>query len=216
MPTEYDITFAGNSAIDAAIKEMLPCFDPASQRRLRKAILNARMAAEKHKDDNTDAGARHIFRELIPAAQLNANGFNLEYERSIDGKTPDWVDLSRGFMMECLTYERGGSATFHDRVLAAVAGKCSKYGPLASARGFHFVVAVYIDFLTCVLLEECLEEPNRFRAAFEGCAALSALLFFSETRAVRKRQQYGFVCVSRDVTVPDLQHWPFYTQTLKG
>jgi hypothetical protein len=215
MSDKHNIRFAGNSAIDAAIKEMLPSFDAASRRRIRRAILNAKAAAEKHDDERTDAGARHVFRELIPAARLNAKGFNLEYERLIDGKTPDWVDFGVGLMMECYTYERGGSAPFHDRVNAAVAAKCAKYGALARERRLHFVVAVYIDFLTCISLEECLEDTDRFRAAFNGCDALSALLFFTETQVVRNRQEYGFVSLSKDGALRDLSNWPFHTQTLK-
>ena len=89
MTDSEEVTFSPNSAIDTDIKEMLREFDPESQGRMRKAILNAKKAAEKHGDENTDAGVRHIFREFIPASTLNRSGFAFEYERSIQGKTPD-------------------------------------------------------------------------------------------------------------------------------
>ena len=78
-----EVVFSPNSAIDAAIKKIMPSFSQESQRRMKKAILAAKKAAEKQRDENTDAGARHIFREFIPAYILNKNGFTLEYERPI-------------------------------------------------------------------------------------------------------------------------------------
>jgi len=74
--------------MDADIKEMLPYFNAPSRIRMRKAILNAKKAAEKHCNENTDAGARHIFREFIPAFRLNQNGFAFEYDKPIQEKRP--------------------------------------------------------------------------------------------------------------------------------
>ena len=81
-------TFSPNSKIDEAIREMLPHFSEVSQGRMKKAIRDAARAAAKHRDENTDAGARHVFREFIPAYVLNRCGYSLEYNRSIGGKTP--------------------------------------------------------------------------------------------------------------------------------
>ena len=83
--------------------------------------------AVKHRDENTDAGARHIFREFIPAFVLNRCGFALEYEPPIDGKTPDWVDQSTGVLLENVTFERGGTSPFLSCVSAAITAKCDKY-----------------------------------------------------------------------------------------
>jgi len=91
------------------LKRVLPYFKANSQGRMRKVILNAKNAAEKHRDENTDAGARHIFREFIPASILNHNGFAFEYEKPMQGKTPDWLDDIARLMLESYTYERGGS-----------------------------------------------------------------------------------------------------------
>lgn len=103
MTDTGEIIFSPNSAIDTTIKEMLHYFSPESQRRMRTAILNAKKAAEKHRDENTDAGARHIFREFIPASILNQNGFAFEYEKPIQGKTPDWLDDTARLMLESYT-----------------------------------------------------------------------------------------------------------------
>ncbi len=59
---------------------------------MQKAILDAKKAAEKQRDENTDASARHIFREFLPASILNKNGFALEYEKPI-GREGDVVQL---------------------------------------------------------------------------------------------------------------------------
>ena len=88
MTDTGETTFSPNSANDTAIKDVMPCFDAASQRRIREAILSARKAAEKHHDENTDAGSRHIFREFIPASILNRSGFALEYENLYREKHP--------------------------------------------------------------------------------------------------------------------------------
>ena len=179
---DYDeIIFSPNKAIDASIKEMLPSFDVGSQKRMCRAILKAKKAAENHSDENTDAGARHIFREFIPAYKFNLTGFNFEYEKQIQDKTPDWIDFSTKHMMESYTFERGGSSPFLDRITAAVDEKCKKYKEIIDEESLSFMVAVYLDFLTGMTLEECREQSKSFRPVFEDNKALWAILFFTET-----------------------------------
>ena len=91
---------------------------------MQRAILKAKTTAEKYRDENTDAGARHIFREFIPASSLNQNGFRFEYEEPLQGKRPDWLDATAGLMMESYTYERGGASRFLRRVDSAIKAKC--------------------------------------------------------------------------------------------
>jgi len=62
-----DAIFSPNKSINAAIKEMLTAFDEPSKRRMKKAIRDAGNAAKIQQNENTDAGARHKFREFIPA-----------------------------------------------------------------------------------------------------------------------------------------------------
>jgi len=209
-----DIVLSPNSAIDTAIKEMLPHFSAVSQGRMRKAILDAKKAAEKHNDENTDAGARHIFREFIPASVLNQNGFAFEYEKPIQGKTPDWLDDVAGLMMESYTYERGGASGFLDRVTSSVSAKCSKYRDIVVANSFRFVVAVYLDFMTGMTLDECLEEAETLRAVFEVNDSLWSILFFTETQVIGGRQQYGFLCLCADSSFEAIPDWPFRTVNL--
>lgn len=215
MTPDGDITYSPNSAIDATIKEMLPNFDSASQGRMRKAILNAKRAAEKHRDENTDAGARHIFREFIPAYTLNQNGFAFEYEKPLQGKTPDWLDDTALLMLESYTYERGGSSNFFDRVKSSVTSKCYKYNDIVVANDFRFVVAVYIDFLTGMTLEECRESSEEFRPVFNDNESLWAVVFFTETQVINSKQQYGFFCLSAHSSFEDIPNWPFATMSME-
>lgn len=204
-----EIIFSGNSAIDAYIKEMLLSFSPESQKRMKKAILAVKKAAEKYQDENTDAGARHIFREFIPASILNRSGFSFEYETSICGKKPDWLDDTAKMMMESYTYERGGSSFFISRVTTAISGKCNKYKNIIEENSLRFILAVYLDFLSGMLLEECYEDAKTFLPIFDANSSLWAILFFTETRVVNYRQEYGFFCLCRDSTFKAFSNWPF-------
>ena len=201
--------FSNNSAINSSIKEILTHFDNRSQKRMKKAILNAKKAAEKHNDENTDAGARHKFREFIPASSLNQNGFNFEYEKSINGKTPDWSDNDSGLIMESYTYERGGVSSFSDRVLSVITNKCNKYSGIIKANSLNFIIAVYIDFITCILLDECREEIELYRQVFAVNNFLSAVIFFQESQVINNKQQYAFFCITGNSTIKIYPNWPF-------
>ncbi|MBN2396671.1 MAG: hypothetical protein JXC36_09475 [Candidatus Atribacteria bacterium] len=181
---------------------------------MQKAILNAKKAAEKQIDENTDAGARHIFREFIPASILNKNGFALEYEKPIEGKKPDWIDDTTKLMLESYTYERGGSSSFPDRVISAITDKCNKYKGIVYTNSFRFVVAVYLDILTGMLIDECREEINSFRSTFDDNNSLWAILFFKENKVVNGKQEYEFYCICRDSTFNNFLNWPFETDTI--
>lgn len=209
MP-EHEI-FSPNRSIDAAIKDMLPEFSEASQRRMKKAIQNAGKAAEKHQDENNDAGARHIFREFIPASVLNQCGYRLEYNEPIGGKTPHWLDVKSHLLMESYTYERGGTSSFQDRVKSAVATKCAVYDGIVTANSLRFVVSVYLDFLTAVLLEECHEDRDTFRALFDENQSLWSLVFFSERQGGVPigGTPYGFFSLTADNAFEQMANWKF-------
>lgn len=201
--------FSPNKSIDASIKFMLSAFNPKSQQRMKKAIRDAGRAAQKQKDENTDAGARHVFREFIPAYILNRSGFQLEYEHSIDGQTPDWVDQNRKLIVENATFERGGKSPFLSRVQSSVASKCEKYSDLVNKHSFAFIVAVYLDFLTPVELEDCYDDRTKFRPMFDAQPTLRGLLFFAEEAGgVRiPHQPYGFMCLTNDATLECEPNW---------
>lgn len=207
--------FSTNKAINAEIHRMMPFFSDTSQRRIRKELLSSKRSLEKHRDENTDAGARHVFRALIPAKRLNENGWSLEYNVFIDGKTPDWLDLSAGLLLEAYTYERYGASGFNERVVEAVTDKCRKYAQIAADNNLGILVSVYLDFITCMTLEECQEEAKAFRPLFGAYAALRGVLFFTEkTVQLRGVQQYDFLCITTDPTLDVVANWPFNTELL--
>jgi hypothetical protein len=198
-----------NLAIDSSIKQMLPSFSDTSQRRIRKAILDAKRAAEEHRDENTGAEARHVFRELIPAYVLNQKGFALEYHQPIRGKTPDWLDSDSRLMVESYTYERGGRSALPERVSSLAAEKCLKYKDILVANYLYFVLAVCIDFESGADLEDCLEASETFRSLLGGLGSLSAIVFFSETYFIGKTQKYRFISHHGASLVAALPNWPF-------
>lgn len=214
MTHTEETTFSPNSAINTAINEMLQYFNAESQRRMRKAMLDRKKAALKHRDENTDAGARHVFREFIPATKLNQNGFAFEYEKPMQGKRPDWLDVTASLMLESYTYERGGSSNFFDRVSSAVTAKCNKYKNIIAANSLQFVVAVYLDFLTGMLVDDCRKGSEMFRPVFDTNNSLWAILFFTETQVVRGRQCYEFFCLCADSSFEAIPNWPFPTVSL--
>lgn len=202
-----------NKSIDAAIKEMLTAFDESSQRRMKKAIRDAGHAAAKYQDENTDAGARHKFREFIPAYLLNLNGYSLQYEVKIDGKTPDWLDKENRLLMESITFERGGTSPFPSRACSGAAEKCSKYSSIADHHFLAIIVAVYLDFLTAVSFEECYESRASFRPLFAQYQRLAGILFFTEQGGGFPigGQPYGFMCLTAEARLVDHPNWPIRT-----
>ena len=208
-----DAILSPNRSIDAAIKEMLTAFDEPSQRRMKKAIRDAGNAALKHQNENTDAGARHKFREFIPAYLLNLNGYSMQYEVQIDGKTPDWLDNESRLLMDSLTFERYGTSPFRSRIHSGAAEKCSKYSVIADHHFLSIVVAVYLDFLTGVDFEDCYEGRASFRPLFTQYQRLAAILFFGEQNGGFPigGQPYGFMCLTDEARLADQPNWPVRT-----
>ena len=160
-------------------------------------------------------GVRHVFREFLPAAVLNQHGHSLEYGCLMDGQTPDWVDSEGKLLMESYTFERGGSSRFEDRVSSTIADKCAKYRDIAVKHSYRFVVSVYIDFLTCVTLDEVRENPEWLHPVFATNPSLCAVLFFSETRVIDGRQEYGYLSVASRSQCGSGLSWPFPTEFLE-
>jgi hypothetical protein len=69
-------------------------------------------------------------------------------------------------------------------------------------------VAVYLDFLTGLTLDECDEYSEEFRSVFEAHTSLGAILFFTEVGVARKQQCYGFLCLCRDSFLRHVPGWP--------
>jgi len=183
-PTEQ---FAGNSAINAEIHEILASFPEPSRSMMRKKIRQDRAALDKHGTDQADESARHTFREFLVARQLNNAGFCFEYNKKINEQTPDWYDEPNQVVLEVFTCERGGRGATVDRVATRLAEKVTKYSAAINSQSLHFVVAVHGDFLTGYDEEDCKQSITDGRL-FEGYPELSGVIFFAETNAVRVKQ----------------------------
>lgn len=212
MSDSIEKPFAPNPSIDAAVLAMLPAFSSVSQGRMKKAIRDAAKAAEKHRDENTDSAARHIFREFIPASLLNRFGYHFEYNHKLHGLTPDWCDLDSGFLMESYTFERGFTSTFMKRVRSSINTKCARYVGLTERYTLRFVVAVYLDIATGVDFEYCLSKRAEFLLIFEENPNLWGILFFTEgTVWGPSSQPYGFFCIAADDSFKKMERWKFQT-----
>jgi hypothetical protein len=203
--------YSSNTSINEAIIESLVNFDPISQGKMKKAIIDAKRAAEKIKDENTDSGARHIFREFIPASEFNKCGFCFEYEKLINGKTPDWIDERNKILMECFTYERGGSSEFIQRIESRIQEKADKYKEIIIERSYSMMISIYIDFLSDMMMDELIEYKNEITKIIKKYKLISTILFFSETYVQNKKQCYGYMCYSEMKMKDVYPNWPFST-----
>ena len=111
--------------------------------------------------------------------------------------------------MDSYTFERGATSPFLDRVKASVRTKCGTYHDIISTCSLRFVVAVYLDFLACVLLEECYEQRAEFRTTFNDNDTLWAIMFFTEgTPGISiAGQPYRFLCLTADDDFAQTANW---------
>lgn len=182
--------FAGNSSINAEIHEILACFPEPSRSRMRTKIRQDGRALRKQGTDQADESARHTFREFLVARRLNENGFHLEYNERIEGQTPDWFDEQSKLLLEVFTCERGGKSPARDRIAATIAKKVTKYQQLVRDNDLFYVVAVYGDFVACILAEDC-EDAIRENRIFEFYPDLSGVIFLADGNVVRVAQPDG-------------------------
>ena len=183
--------FAGNSAINADIHQLLAEFPEPSRSRMLRQIRRDRDVLMERGTEQADQQARHTFREFLCARRLNQNGFHLEYSRKFGEQTPDWFDPDRRLVLEVFTCERGGKSDPVTRVADRIAEKVAVYRQLVEDQQLFFVVAVYGDFL-CGFGEYDCEQAISDGDLFGRYRELSGVLFFSETTVVRRQQQYGF------------------------
>jgi hypothetical protein len=209
MRTMTDEIFSRNKSVDAAFKQMLTAFDETSQRRMKKAIRDAGNAIAKQQTENADAGARHKFREFIPAYVLNLHGYSFQYDVQIDSKTPDWLDSKSNLLMEVFTFERGGKSSFQSRVYSGAEEKCSKYSKIADDHSLSIVVAVYLDFATFLDFDDCEESFPSFRPLFDQYQRLAGILFIIEESGgfLFGGQPYKFMCLAPEARLVDHPSW---------
>ncbi len=190
MPQDPLEQFAGNSAVNADIHNILSSFPEPSRSRMRKKIRQDKAALDRLGTDQADESARHTFREFLVARQLNSTGFCLEYNKSVNGQTPDWYDEQNKTVLEVFTCERGGSSSPVQRVATRLAEKATKYRALVRDKSLHFVIAVHGDFLTAFDAHDC-EEAIADDRLFDRHPEVSGVIWFGETTVVREKQTDG-------------------------
>jgi hypothetical protein len=196
MPQDPLEQFAGNSAINAEIHNILSSFPEPSRSRMRKKIRQDKATLDRLGTDQADESARHTLREFLVARQLNSTGFCLEYNKSVSGQTPDWYDEQNKIVLEVFTYERGGSGSPVQRVATRLAEKVTKYMALVRDKSLHFVIAVHGDFLTAFDADDCKEAIADDRL-FERYPEVSGVIFFAETNVVRVKQTDGSMALKQ-------------------
>ncbi len=153
--------------------------------------------------DNTQV--MHTFRELILGAYLTGRGFNVRYEYTSDGETPDWsalnesavliaivelinfhLDLATADSIDAELLNRGywiGWQTSNDvRLYERIQHKMNAYKTLVKKHDIPYVVAVFGEFRAAVNRDElntCLYSSEY--GLFELNREVSGVLFFEES-----------------------------------
>jgi hypothetical protein len=191
---------AESTKINEAIYD---CFDLLDEKEQKKFV-------KKFKDNPHDQiHVMHTFRELLLGAYLSANGLNVESERNICGKTPDWSildsssnvtaiveavthHLDRKAEDELLEQKRAGKNVLsywpngndpdHRRVYSHIKDKADKYKEIVSELKVPYVVSIFIDFLAVIDVQEvkdCLMSGDE--PLFKLYPDLSGVLHFEES-----------------------------------
>lgn len=190
MPQDPQEHFAGNSAINAEIHNILSSFPEPSRSRMRKKIRQAKATLDRLGTDQADESARHTFREFLIARQFNSAGFCLEYDKSVNAQTPDWYDEKNRIVLEVFTCERGGSSSPVKRVATRLAEKATKYRTLVRTKSLHFVIAVHGDFAIAFDADDC-KEAIAYDRLFERYPEVSGVILFGETNVVQVKRTDG-------------------------
>jgi hypothetical protein len=212
--------YSDNNSINKEIANLLTMFDPISKRKMEKAIIcKFRNLKKQHESKNTtiekyDSEARHIFREFIIGAKLNEFGYNFEYEKNIENKTPDWIDENQNILIDSYTYERSGRSDLYTRLTDNIEGKCNKYRNIIKKNNYKFIVSVYIDFYTSYSFEDIKENSEKIWNIFNYNSNLWGIIFFTESYVTNKKQNYDFVFYCKDDTYKILPFGFFKTENI--
>ncbi len=181
--------FADNPVIHREIRTMLARFGEPSRSRMRAKIGHDRAALRKHETDQADASARHTYREFVVGLHLLRNGFSPEYNRRLDGKTPDWFDERRRLVLEVFTCERGASPAAQ-RLVSRMVVKTQKYAGAVRALSLAFVIAAYADSLSGFAFDDCRRAITD-AGVFVQYPELSGILYFAEQPAGHLNSETG-------------------------
>jgi hypothetical protein len=183
---------AGNDFINSRIHEMLGTLHPEDVPRF----------VRKFRSD-PDEQCFHTYRELILGAHVRTCGWNLRYEQSLGGKTPDWVLFDDGGqvaeILDVVTLHQRrvvdsaiGKAVSHrwwtgwvstppDRLFAKLREKANAYASLADELRLPYVVALFCEFTAPIEpfeVHHVLHEVHG--GVFAAVPTVAGTLFFRE------------------------------------
>jgi hypothetical protein len=142
-------TLAGNDSINSRIHEMLDTLHPEDVPRFVRKFRR-----------DPDELCFHTYRELILGAHLRACGWNLRYEQSLSGKTPDWV---------------------LDRLFAKLREKAKAYSSLAEELHLPYVVALFGEFTAPIEHYEVHHVLHELHGGvFAAVPGVAGTIFFRE------------------------------------
>jgi hypothetical protein len=146
----------------------------------------------------------HTYRELILGANLRTCGWNLRYEQSLGGKTPDWVlidgDGQVAEILDVVTLHQrrvvdnaigmavsshrpwvGWVTTPRDRLFAKLREKGEAYSSLAEGLHLPYIVALFGEFTAPIEPYEVHHVLHELHGGvFTAVPALAGTLFFRE------------------------------------
>lgn len=184
--------FTPNKSIDQTIHRCLEVLPEHTSRRIGKKILHD--AAQSDPD-----APLHIFRDLIVGAHLTEEGHLVDYERKVEGKTPDWSILREDESVECVldVFTLEPSKHLHKNIVDKIDEKAGRYKPVATALQIPFVVIMFGHFFAGLFPDE-VEELARDKQISEERPTLAGIYFmedknyFLRTQPGRLHTRYRF------------------------
>ena len=186
-------TLAGNDSINSRIHEMLGTLHPEDVPRFVRKFRS-----------NPDEQCFHTYRELILGAHFRTCGWNLRYEQSLGGKTPDWVLFDDGGqvaeILDVVTLHQrrvvdsaiGKAVSSHrpwagwvsmppDRLFAKLREKANAYASLADELRLPYVVALFGEFTAPIEPFEVHHVLHELHGGvFAALPTMAGTLFFRE------------------------------------
>ncbi len=167
----------GNESINETIywfAEHLP--GQVADKYLAKIKRQYRSAAGEH----AERAGSHTYREGLTGGYLARQGYKVDYDRNVDGKTPDWTLLDASdeivALVESVMHEPGrGSNT--SRIADKLRHKVGAYAGLIRSLQIPFVVAVFPAFATGVYPDEVATAATQ---TFPTEPELSGVIFIEE------------------------------------
>lgn len=184
---------AGNDSINGRIHEMLGTLHPADVPRF----------VRKFRSD-ADEQCFHTYRELILGAHLRTLGWNLRYEQTLGGKTPDWIlvnhDGEVAEIIDVVTLHQrrvvdraiakavsshrpwvGWVSTSPERLFAKLREKTEAYASAAANLHVPYIVALFGEFTAPIEPFEVHHVLHElYGGVFAAVPAVAGTIFFRE------------------------------------